>query len=327
MYTANENRYEKMIYNRCGKTGLKLPAMSLGLWHNFGNASSFENMRDIILTAFDMGITHIDLANNYGPPAGSGEENFGKILSADLKAYRDELVIATKAGYKMWEGPYGDFGSKKYLVASLDQSLKRMGLDYVDIFYHHRMDPETPLWETMDALAGIVRSGKALYVGLSNYNAEKLNEAAGILKEMGVPCIIHQHRYSMLQRDNEVLMPVIEETGMGSIAFCPLAQGLLTDKYLNGIPKDSRAAGSSVFLNESSITGDVVEKVAKLNKIAADRGQSLAQMALVWALECGKLTSVILGASRASQVAENVAALNKNSFTADELEEIEKILK
>jgi len=327
MYIAKESRYEDMIYNRCGKSGLKLPAMSLGMWHNFGDGSSFANMRDIVCTAFDLGITHFDLANNYGPAPGSGEENVGRILATDLKAYRDELVISTKAGYGMWPGPYGDWGSKKYLVASLDQSLKRLGVDYVDIFYHHRMDPETPLWETMDALAGIVRSGKALYVGLSNYSPEKLAEASVMLRDMGVPCLIHQHRYSMLERENEKLNPVIEEAGMGAIAFCPLAQGLLTDKYLNGIPADSRAAGSSVFLSGEAITEDLVKKVSALNEIAVSRGQSLAQMALVWALKQGKLTSVILGASRAKQVEENVAALRNVEFTEDELKRIEDILK
>ena len=327
MYIANENRYDKMIYNRSGKTGLKLPAMSLGLWHNFGSGSNYDNMKDIVLTSFDLGITHFDLANNYGPVAGSAEENFGKMLATDLKPYRDEIIISTKAGYDMWPGPYGNWGSKKYLVASLDQSLKRMGVDYVDIFYHHRMDPETPLWETMDALAGIVRSGKALYVALSNYSPEKLQEAAALLKEMGAPCLIHQHRYSMIERDNEKLLPVIEEAGMGAIAFCPLAQGMLTDKYLNGIPADSRAAGSSVFLNEKSITDDVIGKVAKLNEIAKERGQSLAQMALVWALKQGRLTSVILGASRSKQIVENVAALENVEFTEDEMKRIAEILK
>ncbi|MBQ7919272.1 MAG: aldo/keto reductase [Lachnospiraceae bacterium] len=327
MYIAKENRYENMIYNRSGRTGLKLPAMSLGMWHNFGSGSSYDNMKDIVLTSFDLGITHFDPANNYGPVPGSAEENFGKMLATDLKPYRDELVISTKAGYTMWPGPYGDWGSKKYLVSSLDQSLKRMGLDYVDIFYHHRMDPETPLWETMDALAGIVRSGKALYVGLSNYSSEKLAEAAAMLKEMGAPCLIHQYRYSMLDRKNEALIPVMEETGMGSIAFCPLAQGLLTDKYLHGIPADSRAASKSVFLNENAITEDVISKVAKLNEIARERDQSLAQMALVWALKQGKLTSVILGASRAKQVEENIAALSNTDFTEEELKLIEDILK
>lgn len=326
MYNANEGRYNDMIYNRCGKTGLKLPAMSLGLWHNFGDGANFDNMRAILRTSFDLGITHFDLANNYGPAPGSAEENFGKMLATDFKPYRDELIISTKAGYYMWPGPYGDWGSKKYLVSSLDQSLKRMGLDYVDIFYHHRMDPETPLWETMDALAGIVRSGKALYVGLSNYNPEKLAEASAILKDMGVPCLIHQHRYSMLDRGNERLMPTIEDAGMGSIAFCPLAQGLLTNKYLNGIPADSRAAGASVFLKESSVTEDVISKVTKLNDIAKERNQSLAQMALVWALKQSRLTSVLIGASRPGQVTENVAALANTEFTEDEMKRIEAVL-
>lgn len=327
MYQAKQNRYEKMIYNRSGNTGLKLPAVSLGLWHNFGDESNEKNMRDMLLTSFDLGITHFDLANNYGPAPGSAERNFGKILKSDLAAYRDELIISTKAGYGMWDGPYGDHGSKKYLVASLDQSLKRMGLDYVDIFYHHRMDPETPLWETMDALAGIVRSGKALYVGLSNYSPEKLKEASDMLREMGAPCLIHQHRYSMLDRTNEKLIPVIESAGMGSIAFCPLAQGLLTDKYINGIPADSRAAGSSVFLNEKAITDEVVTKVVQLNELAKERGQSLAQMALAWALKQGKLTSVLIGASRAGQIVENIKTLEKLEFTDAEMKQIEDILK
>ena len=326
MYTANEERYNDMLYNRCGRTGIKLPAISLGLWHNFGDGANLDNMRDILRTSFDLGITHFDLANNYGPAPGSAEENFGRILATDFKPYRDELIISTKAGYNMWPGPYGDWGSKKYLVASLDQSLKRMGLDYVDIFYHHRMDPETPLWETMDALAGIVRSGKALYVGLSNYNAEKLAEASALLKEMGVPCLIHQQRYSMLDRRNEALMPTLEENGIGSIAFCPLAQGLLTNKYLNGIPADSRAAGKSVFLRESSVTEEVISKVSKLNDIAKARNQSLAQMALMWALKQSRLTSVLIGASRAGQVTENVAALANTEFTDEEMKQIEAIL-
>ena len=327
MYQANQNRYEKMVYNRSGNTGLKLPAISLGLWHNFGDESNEKNMRDMLLTSFDLGITHFDLANNYGPAPGSAERNFGKILKSDLAAYRDELVISTKAGYGMWDGPYGDHGSKKYLVASLDQSLKRMGLDYVDIFYHHRMDPETPLWETMDALAGIVRSGKALYVGLSNYSPEKLKEASDMLREMGAPCLIHQHRFSMLDRVNEKLIPVIESAGMGSIAFCPLAQGLLTDKYINGIPANSRAAGSSVFLNERAITDEVMAKVVQLNDMAKSRGQALAQMALAWALKQGKLTSVIIGASRAGQIVENVKTLEHMEFTEAEMNQIENILK
>lgn len=326
MYIADKKRYDEMIYNRCGKSGVKLPAISMGLWHNFGDGSSYENMRDMLCTCFDLGITHFDLANNYGPAPGSAESNFGKIISTELAAYRDEMIISTKAGYNMWEGPYGDWGSKKYLVSSLDQSLKRMGLDYVDIFYHHRMDPETPLWETMDALAGIVRSGKALYVGLSNYSPEKLKEASELLREMGVPCLIHQHRYSMLDRANEKLIPVIEEAGMGSIAFCPLEQGVLTKKYIHGIPTDSRAAGSSVFLKEDAITEEVVAKVTKLNEMAKERGQELSQMALAWALKQGKLTSVLIGASRSKQIVENVAALNCLDFSEEEMTEIEKIL-
>lgn len=325
-YTANEARYETMTYNRCGKSGLKLSAMSFGLWHNFGYGSTYGNAREMVLGAFDMGITHFDLANNYGPPPGSAEETFGKILHDDLKAYRDELVISTKAGYDMWPGPYGDGGSKKYLTASLDQSLRRMGLDYVDIYYHHRPDTETPMWETMDALAGLVRQGKVLYIGLSNYNPKQLSEASAILKEMKTPCTIHQHHYSMLYRENEKLQPAIEEAGMGSIAFCPLEQGILTGKYLNGIPTDSRAAGHSAFLSEKQITPEVIKKAEKLNEIAIERGQSLAQMALVWALEAGKLTSVILGASRLSQLEENVGALKNQKFTADERKRIDEIL-
>ena len=326
MYIADAKRYDKMVYNRCGKSGVKLPAISMGLWHNFGDGSNYENMRDMLLTCFDLGITHFDLANNYGPAPGSAESNFGKILSTELAAYRDEMIISTKAGYTMWDGPYGDWGSKKYLVSSLDQSLKRMGLDYVDIFYHHRMDPETPLWETMDALAGIVRSGKALYVGLSNYSPEKLKEASELLKEMGVPCLIHQHRYSMLDRANEKLIPVIEEAGMGAITFCPLEQGVLTSKYIHGIPADSRAAGSSVFLKEDAITKEVVAKVTKLNEMAKERGQELSQMALAWALKQGKLTSVLIGASRAKQIVENVSTLNCLDFSEEEMRKIEEIL-
>lgn len=325
-YTAKDTRYETMNYNRCGRSGLKLSAMSFGLWHNFGYGSSYANAREMVLGAFDMGITHFDLANNYGPPEGSAEETFGKILHDDLSAYRDEMVISTKAGYYMWPGPYGDGGSKKYLTASLDQSLKRMGLDYVDIYYHHRPDSDTPLWETMDVLAGLVRQGKALYIGLSNYRPKELSEAAAILHEMKVPCTIHQHRYSMLCRENENLLPVIEEAGMGAIAFCPLEQGILTGKYLKGIPADSRAAGHSAFLSEKQITAEVVEKTARLNEIASGRGQSLAQMALVWALEAGKLTSVILGASRLTQLEENVAALGNQKFTMDERKRIDEIL-
>ena len=321
-----EDRYSSMKYNRTVKSGLFLPAMSFGIWHNFGRGSSYENARRLILGCFDMGITHIDAANNYGPPEGSAEEAFGQIMRQDLQPYRDELIISSKAGYVMNNSPYGDGGSKKYLVSSLDASLKRMGLDYVDIFYHHRPDPDTPLWETMDALAGIVRSGKALYIGLSNYNVEQLKEASLMLKSMGVRCLIHQHHYSMLHRETESLIPVMEEEGIGGIAFCPLEQGILTGKYLNGIPDDSRAAGHSQFLSAERITDEQLDKVRKLDEIAKERGQSLAQMALVWALEKGKLTSVILGASKITQIEENVEALKNSDFTQEELEKIEAIL-
>ncbi len=321
-----EDRYSSMKYNRTGKSGLLLPAMSFGIWHSFGHGSSYENARRLILGCFDMGITHIDAANNYGPPEGSAEEVFGQIMRQDLQPYRDELIISSKAGYVMNNSPYGDGGSKKYLVSSLDASLKRMGLDYVDIFYHHRPDPDTPLWETMDALAGIVRSGKALYIGLSNYNVEQLKEASLMLKSMGVRCLIHQHHYSMLHRETESLIPVMEEEGIGGIAFCPLEQGILTGKYLNGIPDDSRAAGHSQFLSAERITDEQLDKVRKLDEIAKERGQSLAQMALVWALEKGKLTSVILGASKITQIEENVEALKNSDFTQEELERIEAIL-
>ena len=325
-YIANNNRYSNMKYRRCGSSGLKLPVISLGLWHNFGHDSSYENAKELILGSFDLGITHFDLANNYGPPPGSAEEMFGRVLHNELKAYRDELIISTKAGYVMWPGPYGDGGSKKYLVSSLDQSLRRMKLDYVDIFYHHRPDPNTPLEETMDALAGIVRQGKALYIGLSNYNPEQLKEASSMLKSMGVNCLIHQHNYSMLNRKNENLKEVIKEEGMGSIAFSPLAQGLLTDKYINGIPKDSRAAGKSVFLKEDAITDELVKKIVALNKVASSRNQTLAQMALVWALQTGELTSVLVGASRIEQIHSNVKILDNMVLREEELHLIDNIL-
>lgn len=325
-YVAAEKRYENMQYQYSGRSGLRLPKMSLGLWHNFGNDHPYDNSRDIVLKSFDKGITHFDLANNYGNPPGSAEKVMGRILREDLSAYRDEIILSTKAGYGMWEGPYGEGGSKKYLVSSLDQSLKRMRMDYVDIFYHHIQDLSTPLEETMDALAQIVRSGKALYIGLSNYSPERLREAADILEGMGIRCLLHQHRYSMLARENKKLLPVIEEKGMGAVAFCPLEQGLLTDKYLQGIPKDSRAAGNSIFLREDSITPDYLEKAEKLNGIARQRGQSLAQMALAYALKDGRLTSVILGASRFSQVEENLKALENLDFTEDEMFAIEQIL-
>ena len=325
-YTANANRYTNMNYHRCGSSGLKLPVMSLGLWHSFGNDSNYENTKEIVLGSFDMGITHFDLANNYGPPPGSAEEMFGKILKRDLHGYRDELIISTKAGYGMWSGPYGDGGSKKYLVSSLDQSLKRMGLDYVDIFYHHRPDSETPLEETMDALVSIVKQGKALYIGLSNYKADQLKKASTILKDMGIPCLIHQHKYSMLDRENESLEDVIEEEGMGSIAFSPLAQGLLTSKYIHGIPKDSRAAGKSVFLEKEAITEELINKIKSLNEIANSRGQSLAQMAIVWALQMGNLTSVVLGASKLEQMKDNIKSIENMLITEEELEKIDNIL-
>lgn len=316
-----------MQYRRAGRSGLLLPAISLGLWHNFGGVDTYENGRSIILRAFDLGITHFDLANNYGPPPGSAEEMFGKLLASDLKPYRDELIISTKAGFRMWPGPYGEWGSKKYLVSSLDQSLKRMGLDYVDIFYHHRPDPNTPLEETMAALDLIVRQGKALYVGISNYQPEEAAEAAQILKRLGTPLVIHQPSYSMLNRWIENgLQDVLDEHGVGSIAFCPLAQGLLTNKYLGGVPKDSRAAGPSVFLSEKDLTEEKLAKLRQLNEVAQSRGQSLAQMALAWVLRGGRLTSALIGASRVSQVEENVKALDNLEFSAEELERIDRIL-
>lgn len=327
-YIANENRYENMKYNRCGNSGLKLPAISLGFWHNFGGIDIFESGREIVRKAFDLGITHFDLANNYGPPAGSAEENFGKILKLDFKAYRDELIISSKAGYYMWPGPYGEWGSKKYLVASLDQSLRRMGLDYVDIFYHHRPDPNTPLEETMGALDLIVRQGKALYVGVSNYNAEQTKKAAEILKRLGTPFVINQPRYNMFDRwIEDGLQDVLKEEGIGSIAFVPLAQGLLTNKYLNGIPKDSRAAGPSKFLNNKDITEEKLSKVNKLNELAESRHQSLAQMAIAWVLREGRVTSALIGASKVSQIEDNVAALNHLEFSKEELNTIDEILK
>lgn len=324
-YVAKIERYEKMIYRRCGKSGIKLPAVSLGLWHNFGGINTLENAREMLRCAFDCGITHFDLANNYGPPYGSAEETFGMILKKDFLPYRDELLISTKAGWDMWPGPYGDFGSKKYLVASLDQSLKRMGLDYVDIFYHHRPDPETPLEETMDALAGIVRQGKALYVGISNYQKDEAAKAIDILSDMGVHCLIHQPSYSMLNRwIEDGLTDVLEQRGVGSIAYSPLAQGVLTDKYFKGVPKDSRAGGPSVFLNESNLTDKLMNKVRQLNEIAASRGQTLAQMALAWDLRT--VTSVLVGASRASQIEESAKVVENLEFSSDELELIERIL-
>jgi L-glyceraldehyde 3-phosphate reductase len=327
-YLPSNERYSTMKYNRCGKSGLKLPAISLGLWHNFGGVDKLENGRAMVRRAFDLGITHFDLANNYGPPPGSAEENFGRILKADLQGYRDELIISTKAGYKMWDGPYGDWGSKKYLVSSLDQSLMRMGLEYVDIFYSHRPDPGTPIEETMAALDLIVRQGKALYVGISSYNYEQTKKAASILKELGTPCLIHQPSYSMFNRWIEGdLQNLLTEEGIGSIAFCPLAQGLLTNKYLSGIPEDSRAASATGFLKTDHVTQDKVNKVMKLNEIAVARGQSMAQMALAWVLREGRVTTALIGASRPSQIDENVKALDNLEFTAEELQNIENILR
>ncbi len=326
-YIANQDRYTSMRYNRCGKSGLKLPAVALGLWHNFGEATVFENSRAMVKRAFDSGITHFDLANNYGPPRGAAEENFGRIIKRDFQGYRDEMIISTKAGYTMWPGPYGDWGSKKYLVSSLDQSLKRMGLDYVDIFYHHRPDPETPLEETMAALDLIVRQGKALYVGISNYKAGEAGEAIRLLKRLGTPCLIHQASYSMFNRwVEDELLTVLQEEGVGCIAFSPLAKGLLTDRYLNGIPADSRAASSSVFLNPEDITAGKIAKVRQLNEIASSRGQSLAQMALAWLLRGGRVTSVLVGASRPGQIEDCAGAVNKLDFSDEELEKIEKVL-
>jgi L-glyceraldehyde 3-phosphate reductase len=327
-YLPSSERYNKMQYRRCGKSGIKLPAISLGLWHNFGHVDVMENYRKILHLAFDSGITHFDLANNYGPPPGSAETNFGKILKEDFGGYRDEMIISSKAGYTMWDGPYGDWGSKKYLVSSLDQSLKRMGLDYVDIFYHHRPDPETPLEETMSALDLIVRQGKALYVGISNYNAKEADEAIAILKRLGTPCLIHQPKYSMFVRDAEAgLLDVLEKDGVGCIPFSPLAQGLLTNKYLHGIPEDSRAAKSTGFLQTSQVTDEVIGKIKKLNTLAEQRGQTLAQMALAWLLKDTRVTSVLIGASKPEQLADSLKALDNVNFSSEELERIEQILK
>ena len=322
-----DTRYDTMVYRRCGRSGLKLPAISLGLWHNFGGVDTYVNSREMVLRAFDLGITHFDLANNYGPPPGSAEITFGQILKHDLAAYRDELIISTKAGYDMWQGPYGEWGSKKYLIASLDQSLKRMKLDYVDIFYSHRPDPETPLEETMGALAQSVHQGKALYVGISNYSAEQTKKASQILKKMGVQCLIHQPRYSMLDRwIEDELQEVLDAEGIGSIAFSPLGQGLLTDRYLNGIPEDSRAGRPSIFLNKEQITPNVVKNIYALNDIAKKRGQSLAQMAIAWVLRKERVTSCLVGTSKVSQIENNVAVLNNLAFDREELDQIDAIL-
>ncbi|MDI9868638.1 L-glyceraldehyde 3-phosphate reductase [Flectobacillus roseus] len=327
-YLANPTRYNDMTYRRCGRSGLQLPALSLGLWHNFGGVDTFENYRAILHTAFDQGITHFDLANNYGPPPGSAEENFGTILKKDFLPYRDELIISTKAGYTMWPGPYGDWGSKKYLVASLDQSLKRMGLEYVDIFYHHRPDPNTPLEETMAALDLIVRQGKALYVGISNYKAEETAQASAILKQLGTPCVIHQPKYSMLERWVEGgLLDTLEKEGIGCIPFSPLAQGLLTNKYLQGVPEDSRAAKPHGFLKTAMITPEKLEQIQQLNTLAQERRQSLAQMALSWILKDRRVTSVLVGASRPAQLLDSLECLKNTNFSAEELAKIETILK
>jgi L-glyceraldehyde 3-phosphate reductase len=328
VYQAKDDRYESMKYNRSGRSGLLLPAISLGLWHNFGGVDTFENGRAMLRRAFDLGITHFDLANNYGPPAGSAEEMFGQMLRTDFAPYRDEMIISSKAGYYMWPGPYGNWGSKKYLMASLDQSLKRMGLDYVDIFYSHRPDPDTPLEETMGALDLMVRQGKALYVGISNYSAEQTAEAISILNRLGTPLVIHQPSYSMLNRwIEDGLQDVLQENGVGSIAFCPLAQGLLTNKYLTGLPSDSRAVKVTGALGADQVTEEVISQVQKLNALAAERGQSLAQMALAWVLRGGRVTSALIGASKVSQIEDNVAALNHLEFTKEELQRIEDILK
>ena len=327
MHLASENRYDTMPYNRLGTSGLKLPAVSLGLWHNFGDTGCFDIMKKMCNTAFDNGITHFDLANNYGPPEGTAEINFGRILKEDLGVYRDELLISTKAGYWMWPGPYGDWGSRKYLLSSLDQSLKRLGLDYVDIFYHHRMDPNTPLEETMGALATAVQSGKALYVGLSNYDGEHLAQAAAILAEMKVPFVINQNRYSIFDRtiENNSLKDTAAKLGKGIIAFSPLAQGLLTDRYLRGIPADSRIKTDGRFLKEAALTGQRLNQIHQLNELAARRGQTLAQMALSWVLRDGIVTGVLAGASRPEQILDNIQAAKNTSFTAEELALIDRI--
>lgn len=325
-YLPAENRYDSMIYNRCGRSGLKLPAVSLGLWHNWGGIDQYENGRTMVRRAFDVGITHFDLANNYGPPPGSAEENFGRILAQDLRPYRDELIISSKAGWGMWPGPYGDFGSRKYLIASLDQSLKRMGLDYVDIFYHHRPDPDTPLEETMGALDHIVRSGRALYVGISQYGPELTKQAAQILRDLGTPCLIHQPNYNMFDRWIENgLTDVLQAEGIGGIVFSPLAQGMLTNKYLHGIPEDSRAAKRS-FLTPEALTDEKLAKIRRLQALAQTRGQKLAQMAIAWVLRQPAVTSALIGASKVSHIDDAAGAISKLTFTAEEEAQIEEIL-
>ncbi|WP_316811971.1 L-glyceraldehyde 3-phosphate reductase [Pedobacter heparinus] len=327
LYTPNPARYTQMNYRRCGRSGLKLPAISLGLWHNFGHVDQLENCSNILKLAFDHGITHFDLANNYGPPPGSAEENFGRLLKRDFSAYRDELIISTKAGYTMWDGPYGDWGSKKYLVSSLEQSLKRMDLDYVDIFYHHRPDPETPLEESMSALDLLVRQGKALYVGISNYQPAEAAQAIRILKDLGTPCLIHQPKYSMYERwIEDGLLDLLEKEGVGCIPFSPLAQGLLTDKYLKGIPADSRAAKPHGFLKTEQVTAEKIMQLNRLNAIAESRGQKLAQMALSWILRDQRVTSVLVGASKPEQLADSLKCLDNTSFSETELQQIEQAL-
>jgi len=326
-YQASKNRYNEMKYSKCGESGLRLPMISFGLWHNFGSNADYNNMKELCFTAFDNGITHFDLANNYGPVPGSAEENFGRILREELALYRDELLISTKAGYKMWEGPYGDWGSRKYILASLDQSLKRMGLEYVDIFYHHRMDPDTPLEESMMALDTAVKSGKALYAGISNYNGETMEKAAAILNELKCPFVINQNRYSIFDRtiENNGLKRAAKENGKGIIAFSPLAQGTLTDKYLNGIPDDSRIKMDGRFLKQDILTEKKLEQIRRLNSIALNRGQTLAQMALSWVLKDSEVTSVLIGASKPSQIIENVGIVHKIEFTDEELRMIDEI--
>ncbi|MBQ9566581.1 MAG: L-glyceraldehyde 3-phosphate reductase [Lachnospiraceae bacterium] len=327
MYTASDKRYEKMKYVRCGRSGLKLPAVSLGLWHNFGDTGVYANMEQMCFTAFDNGITHFDLANNYGPKYGSAESNFGRILKEHFTPYRDELIISTKAGYDMWPGPYGDMGSKKYLIASLDQSLKRLGLEYVDIFYHHRMDPDTPLEETMGALEQIVRSGKALYAGLSNYDGDTLAKASAILEELKIPFVINQNRYSIFDRTVEKngLLETVQKLNKGLITFSPLAQGMLSDRYLNGIPEDSRVKKDGRFLKESMVTEDRLKQIRALNDIAVKRGQTLAEMALAWLMNKDAVTSVLIGASRPAQILDNIKAMDNTDFTEEELKEIDRI--
>ncbi len=327
MYRANENRYNGMKYNRCGNSGLLLPTVSLGLWHNFGDTAQYANMKELCFTAFDNGITHFDLANNYGPEPGSAEKNFGRIMREEMSAYRDEMIISTKAGYEMWDGPYGNMGSRKYLIASLDQSLKRMGLEYVDIFYHHRPDLETPLEETMGALAQIVHSGKALYVGLSNYDGKRLEQACEILDELKCPFIINQNRYSIFDRtiENNGLKDTAKKLKKGIIAFSPLAQGMLTDRYLNGIPEDCRIKTDGRFLSSSALTEEKLSQIRALNKLAEERGQTLAEMALAWILKDGVVTSVLIGASKAAQILDNIKAVKNTDFSADELAKIDKI--